>query len=311
MLAGVGTLFLAIEPFLISESRRAHTDVLTALFLFLSLLLWLCYLEGETRKPRRDLVLSGLCFGLACLTKSHAGAFVLFLPIMLTWYHYQCRIQWTKLLLSALLWITATLLTVGVAWPYLWTVRFGNLALSPLLFIGSGTLLVWSWKKFSQETHFTFSKTVFFLIGTCVLVLGVPTLFAAKIVIAKMYSALTNTHPAPTPFLGVSRYNPGPLFYPVMWFVWTGLLTLPLILFTIYRSWQMRQKEKKDISHCYRDVYSCSILLYRVELCCPKNIPIYYHYPARSEPFSSYGGGSVCTSLEKEMARLSLSLPSF
>ncbi len=128
--ACIGTLFLAIEPFLISESRRAHTDVLTALFLFLALLLWLCYLEGETRKPRWNLVLSGICFGLACLTKSHAGA-------------------------------------------------------------------------------------------------------------------LTITHPAPTPFLGVSRYNPGFLFYPVMWFVWTGILTLPLIIFTMCRTWQIRQKEGK------------------------------------------------------------------
>ena len=245
LLAGVGTLFLLIEPFLISESRRAHTDVLTALFLFLSLLLWLCYLEGETRKPRRDLVLSGICFGLACLTKSHAGGFILFLPIMLIWYHYQRDIHWTKLLLSMVLWITSTLLTVGVAWPYIWTVKFGNLPLSPFLFVGSGVLLLWSWKKFSQETHFTFSKTVFFLLVCGVLVLGVPTLFAAKVVIARMYSALTITHPAPTPFLGVSRYNPGPLFYPVMWFVWSGILTLPLIIFTMYRTWQMRQKEGK------------------------------------------------------------------
>ena len=245
LLAGIGTLFLAIEPFLISESRRAHTDVLTALFLFLALLLWLCYLEGETRKPQRDLVLSGVCFGFACLTKSHAAVFILFIPMMLAWYHYQCRIHWQKLLLSVVLWTTATLLTVGVAWPYLWTVKFGNLPLSPFLFVANGALLLWSWKKFSQETHFTFSKTMFLLLGCGVLVLGIPILFASKVVIARMYSALTITHLAPTPFLGVSRYNPGYLFYPVMWFVWTGLLTLPLIIFTMYRTWQMRLKEGK------------------------------------------------------------------
>ena len=243
--ACIGTLFLAIEPFLISESRRAHTDVLTALFLFLALLLWLCYLEGETRRPRRDLILSGICFGLACLTKSHAGAFILFLPIMLIWYHHQCRIHWSKLVLSTVLWTASTLLTVGIVWPYLWTVKFGNLPLSPFLFVGSSVLLIWSWKKCSQETHFTFSKTVFFLMGCCVLVLGILILFASNVVITKMYKALTITHPAPTPFLGVSRYNPGFLFYPVMWFVWTGILTLPLIIFTMCRTWQIRQKEGK------------------------------------------------------------------
>lgn len=245
LLAGIGTLFLLIEPFLISESRRAHTDVLTALFLFLAMLLWLCYLEGETRKPRRDLVLSGICFGLACLTKSHAGAFILLLPIMLIWYHYQRHIDWTKLLLSAVLWITSTLLTVCVALPYIWTVKLGNLPLSPFLFIGSGTLLLWSWKKFSQETYFTFSKKLLLLLICGVFVLGVPTLFAAKMIISGMYKALINTHLAPTPFLGVSRYNPGYLFYPVMWFVWTGFLTFPLIIFTLYRTWKVRQKEGK------------------------------------------------------------------
>lgn len=58
--AGIGTLFLAIEPFLLSESRRAHTDVLMSLFLFLSLLLWLYYLESET-PHRRVLIFSGIC----------------------------------------------------------------------------------------------------------------------------------------------------------------------------------------------------------------------------------------------------------
>lgn len=245
LLAGVGTLFLAIEPFLISESRRAHTDVLAALFLFLSLLLWLCYLEGETRKPRRDPVLSGLCFGLACLTKSHAGAFILFLPFMLIWYHYQRRIHWAKLLLSTMLWIATVLLTVLVVWPYLWTIKFGNVPLSPLLFIGSGALLLWSWKKFSQETHIAFSKTEIFLIGVGLLVLGVPTLYAAKVVITEMYNALIISHGLPCRFLGEIRRNPGPLFFPVMWFVWSGLLTLPLIIFTIYRTFQIRLKEKK------------------------------------------------------------------
>lgn len=83
LLAGIGILFLVIEPFLISESLRVHTDVLIALFLFLVLLLWLCYLECETRKSYRDIVLSGICFGLACLTKNHAGVFILFLSVML------------------------------------------------------------------------------------------------------------------------------------------------------------------------------------------------------------------------------------
>ena len=245
LLANISTLFLAIEPFLLSESRRAHTDVLTALFLFLALLLWICYLEGETRTPRRDIVSSGICFGLACLTKSHAGAFILFLPMLLIWYYYQRHIHASKLVLSVVLWTASTLLTVGIVWPYLWTIKFGNLPLSPFLFLGSGVLLLWSWKKFSHKTDFTFSKTELLLIACSVLAVGIPTLFAAKMVISHMYNALTTSHGLPSRFLGKIRRNPGPFFFPVMGFVWSGLLTLPLILFAIYRSFRMRLKEKK------------------------------------------------------------------
>ena len=245
LLASVGTLFLAIEPFLLSESRRAHTDVLTALFLFLSLLLWLCYLEGETRKPRRDLVLSGLCFGLACLTKSHAGVFILFLPIMLTWYRYQCHIHWAKLLISAVLWLTATLLTLLVVWPYLWTVTFARVPLFPFLFLGSSAFLLWSWKKLSSVSTFTFTRTELFLLSSGLLVIGIFALYTADVVIVRMYEALTRAHGLPMLFLGAIRYNPGPLYFLVMWFVWTGLLTLPLIGFTVYHTWQMRQSKKR------------------------------------------------------------------
>ncbi len=216
LLANIGTLFLAIEPFLLSESRRAHTDVLTALFLFLALLLWICYLEGETRNPRRDIVLSGICFGLACLTKSHAGAFILFLPVLLIWYSYQRHIYAAQLVLSGVLWTASTLLTVGIVWPYLWTVKFGNLPLLPFLFLGSGVLLLWSWKKFSQKTDFTFSKTELLLIACSVLAVGIPTLFAAKMVISHMYNALITSHGLPSRFLGKIRRNPGPFFFPVM-----------------------------------------------------------------------------------------------
>ena len=245
-LAGVGTLFLVIEPFLLSESRRAHTDVLTALFLFLTLLLWLCYLEGETRKPRRYLVLSGICFGFACLTKSHAGAFLLFLPILLVWYAKQRGQSWDYLLLSAMLWIAGTSLTVLVVWPYLWTIAFKSMPLFPVLFFGSSALLLWSWKKLLHPISFTFSRTTLILLGGCLFVIGIFSLHAFDGVIAKMYDALEIAHPIPKLFLGNIRYNPGPFYFPVMWFVWTGLLTLPLIGFAIYRTWQKRAKAEKE-----------------------------------------------------------------
>ena len=241
--AGISTLFLAIEPFLLSESRRAHTDVLTTLFLFLSLLLWLCYLEEE-RKLRRLLVFSGICFGLACLTKSHAGAFLIFLPIVIAWYQHQGGINWKQLLLCILLWITVTLLTVLIVWPYLWTITFRGVWLSPILFFWSFALLLWSLKKLSNTIHSRFSQIEHILLGGALLILGVFSFYAADAVLAKVYDALTIPHDVEALFLGEIRFNPGPLFFPVMWFVWSGLLTFPLIIFAMVRTWQIRDKEK-------------------------------------------------------------------
>lgn len=241
MVAGLGTLFLAVEPFLLAESRRAHTDALMSLFLFLSLLLWLCYLESETLR-RRDIILSGICFALACLTKSLAGAFLFFLPFLLGWYLKKRGVPWEKLLWSVCLWTMSALLTMLVTWPYLWTATFNfrNLPMFPFLFVGSGALLIWSGRKLSTDTPSTLTRTKLFILGygLCVTVGG--TLTAVKPVITEMYEAATHANIIPTLFLGEIRYNPGVLYFPMMWFVWSAPLTLPLIGIAIYRTWQQK-----------------------------------------------------------------------
>lgn len=242
MLAGVGTLFLAIEPFLLAESRRIHTDALTSEFLFLTLLLWLCYLEGEPRR-HRDLVFSGICFGLACLTKSHAGAFLLFLPVLLFWYVKQRDVSGMQLLMSAVLFCSVTLLTVLCVWPYMWTLMFAHFWMSPLLFIGAIGLLLWSWKKLSAANNFTPTEVVI-LCGGLLLIAGISCI-ASGYVFERLYEALTNAHELPKLFLGNIRYNPGPLYYPVMAMVWSAPLTLPLTLFAIYRAWRVRLQGTK------------------------------------------------------------------
>ena len=242
MLAGGTTLFLAIEPFLLAESRRVHTDVLTAEFLFLTLLMWLCYLEAKTPQ-RRDLVLSGVCFGLACLTKSHAGVFLIFLPFLLFWYVRQRGLSEAKMLVSAVFFCSVTLLTVLSVWPYLWTFTFGNLPISPILFLGCVGMLLWGWKKLSPASTLTRSELL--MLSGGLLLIAVLSCTAANCVFARMYEALTNAHELPKLFLGKLRYNPGPLYYPVMWFVWSASLTMPLTLWAIYGAWRQRHQERK------------------------------------------------------------------
>lgn len=241
-LAGIATLFLAIEPLLLAESRRIHTDALTAAFLFLTLLLWFCYLEAKTPQ-RRDLVFSGICFGFACLTKSHAGAFLLFLPLLLFGYVKQRRLSGKKMLMSGLFFCSVTLLTVLSVWPYLWTFTLGNLWMFPLLFLGCGGLLLWSAKKLSTAVAFTRTE-LFILGGVFLLVVGLICT-ASGYVFVRMFGAFTNAHELPKLFLGKIRYNPGLLYYPVMGFVWSAPLTVPLVLLATYGAWKQRHQEKK------------------------------------------------------------------
>ena len=240
--AAVGTLFLSIEPFLLAESRRLHTDALTTVFLFLTLLLWLCYLEAKNPR-RRDLILSGVCFGFACLTKSHAGAFLIFLPFLLFWYVRQRGLSGAKMLMSAVFFSAVTLLTVLSVWPYLWTFTFADLPISPLLFLVCGGLLLWGWKKLSPAVRIT--RTELLILGGGLLLIAVLSCTAANYVLARMFEAFTNAHELPKLFLGKIRYNPGPLYYPVMWFVWSAFLTMPLTLWAIYSAWRQRHQDRK------------------------------------------------------------------
>lgn len=244
--AGIGTLFLAIEPFLLSESRRAHTDVLMALFLFLSLLLWLYYLESETPR-RRILISSGTCFGFACLTKSLAGAFILFLPILLVWYVRQHDVPWVKLVWSALLWMMSTLLTGLVAWPYLWTAtsNLWGFPMFPFLFMASGALLIWSSRKLSATTPSALTYIELFIVGYGLFITVGGALSVVKPVMTKMYEAARSANMIPTLFLGEILYNPGVLYFPIMWFVWSTPLTFPLMGFALYRAWQQRKQAEK------------------------------------------------------------------
>ena len=210
-IAAVGTLFLAIEPFLLAQTRRIHTDVLTSEFLFLTLLFWFCYLEDVTQK-RRDLVFSGACFGLACLTKSHAGVFLLFLPFLLFWYVKQRGFSGAKMLMSGLLFFSTALLTVFCVWPYLWTIKFGSILTFPLLFCGCSCLLIWSFRKLSKPISFSRIEILIFGIG---LFLSVGlAYYVATYTLERMYDALMNAHELPKLFLGKIRYNTGPLYLP-------------------------------------------------------------------------------------------------
>jgi hypothetical protein len=70
--AALAALLWAADPFIIGYSRMLHVDALAGTFLTLSLLATCLYWHHDAR--RRWLVLSGVCAGLAILSKSPALA---------------------------------------------------------------------------------------------------------------------------------------------------------------------------------------------------------------------------------------------
>ena len=65
-IAITASIFLALDPWYLMESRRLHTDALAAGFIILSILSLLIYWEKENRA---HLLISGICLGLSCLSK--------------------------------------------------------------------------------------------------------------------------------------------------------------------------------------------------------------------------------------------------
>lgn len=243
----VGTLFLALDPFLLAESRRLHTDALTAGFLMVSFLCWLCYLEAEVSR-RRYIIFSGISFGLACLSKSLAGGFLCVLPLVLIWYAKQRRFSVSRLLWATLLWGAVSLTTTLTLWPYFWTWHLGRLPMFPLLMAGGITMAIIAAKQHRKDkpsirvSHPMGWGTLagLVLVGTVAF-----SLFASRFVFERLLWALTTPHEVPQLFLGQIRYAPNLLYYPVYGFVWSAPLTLPLAIFATWMVWKQRKQEPK------------------------------------------------------------------
>ncbi|MDE0186956.1 MAG: glycosyltransferase family 39 protein [Candidatus Poribacteria bacterium] len=251
--ACVSVLFLALDPFLLGESRRLHTDALATLFLMVSLLCWLCYLEAKVCRCR-EIVFSGICFGLACLSKSLSGGFVLFLPFLLFGYHgiqMASRVFW-----GVCLWATTAISTVILLWPYLWTLRLGSVPLSPLLIIVVLGIAVVAAQRHSERvspddgTSFTDGKRTSRIqagLGKLVIACGLLgivaiLLSASRLIFARVFWALTTPHEIPQLFLGKVSFAQSWLYYPVHGVINSAPLTAALVVFAIWQLWKRRKQ---------------------------------------------------------------------
>lgn len=248
--AMVATVFFALDPFFLAESRRLHTDALATGFLMVSLLCWLCYLEAEVPR-RRDVVFSGISFGLACLSKSLAGGFLVFLPFLLFAYSKHSPKATSRLLWNVLLWVATAVLTVILLWPYLWALHLGSIPLSPLLIIAAVGMVIFAAQrgsinaapdadngpsgvdgKSASRIQAVLGKVIIAcgLLGIIAILLG-----ASRPILNSVYWALTTPHEVPQLFLGHVTNAQGGLYYPVHALVWSAPLTIPLVTYAIWQ----------------------------------------------------------------------------
>ena len=247
LVALFGTLFLAIDPFLVAESRRLHTDALATGFLMISFLCWLCYLEADVSR-RRYIIFSGISFGLACLSKSLAGGFLCVLPLVLIWYAKQRRFSVSRLLWATLLWGAVSLMTTLTLWPYFWTWHLGRLPMFPLLMAGGIAMAIIAAKQHRKDKpsiSVSHRAGLGVLAGLVLVGMIAFSLFASRFVLERVHWALTTPHEVPQLFLGQIRYAPNMLYYPIHGFVWSAPLTLPLAILATWMVWKQRKQESK------------------------------------------------------------------
>ena len=121
-LAAVGVLFMAWDPFHVAHSRFLHLDGLLAALLTFSLFAFIAWIFGQQKS--RYLVISGIAFGLAVLTKMPAvflapgvGAVAL---LAIANNHKQGDARAGRILFGVLSWGVIAVFTFALLWPALW-----------------------------------------------------------------------------------------------------------------------------------------------------------------------------------------------
>jgi hypothetical protein len=131
----VGMGLMAFDPFFLGLSRLFHLDGLLSSLMFLSIILFLNYLEDESRH-RKTLVLSGVVAGLAWLTKSPAFFLLPFVVLLTTtvlvvrWRHEGKlpRFEFKRSLETVGLWCLVAGVVFVALFPAMWVNPLGVLS---------------------------------------------------------------------------------------------------------------------------------------------------------------------------------------
>ncbi len=252
-IAAFAGIFLAVDPLFLIQSRRFHTDALAAAFLLLAILALFVFVEKLGR--RRYLVISGVCFGLACLSKSSALVLVLWFPFLVAFSSAESSpaVQFSRNIHAFLTWICVAFLTFFVCWPALWVYQLPINGV-PVSVVAVPCLIgiaVWSGVKLKHLTVSTdvvtarnATKSGLLIIGIGLAALAFVAYKAALPFVHRIRWALTTEHDVLHYFLGEIAYDPGWLFYPLMLSIKSAPLTLPLAAVGAVLLWRVRKQSK-------------------------------------------------------------------
>ncbi|MEM8529958.1 MAG: glycosyltransferase family 39 protein [Chloroflexota bacterium] len=125
-IALLASIMWATSPFIIAHSRVLHLDALLTSFITLTVLALLVGMKDDIKKPVLWFTISGVCAGLALLTKAPSfilpplvGLLMLLLSPMAGWWP---RIRWTSR--HYLIWLGCAALVVFIGWPAMWVNPF-------------------------------------------------------------------------------------------------------------------------------------------------------------------------------------------
>jgi len=221
---------LTYSPLLLAQTRRVHTDAISATFLLLTVLLFLLYCQNRQR--RRYLIFSGITFGVAVLSKSYALILLPWVPLCLFLFRENRKGGALTALAEGLCFFNATTLTVLALWPVFWTPIVGGMTLCL-----SGLIFVLFRDMENKRRSFWLVGVAF--AGLCLV--GARVIQTVWLVFDKVNWAVTTPHEVEHFFLGKVVNDPGWLFYPFVLTIKSTPLMLPLAFIGCLLLWKQRK----------------------------------------------------------------------
>ncbi|MYB95965.1 glycosyltransferase family 39 protein [Candidatus Poribacteria bacterium] len=234
----VGFACLVTSPLFLAQTRRVHTDALTATFILLTVLLFLLYCQN--RQTHRYLLFSGAAFGLAVLSKSYALILLLWIPLCLFLFRAKRTGGFWTPLVEGLCFLNCAVLIVFILFPIFWTPLFLSMTLSLL---GFTVLLFLKIKK---------ERCPFWIVGIALAGLCLIGLRALQIiwpVFNRINWAITTPHEVEHFFFGKVVNDPGWFFYPFVLTIKSTPLMLPLVIVGCLLLWRQRKHTKETAQH--------------------------------------------------------------